>query len=151
MKMSDEVPRTIARAKIRCGSIASPAENVTYYHPSYAQRTPIIPRPMPERRAGVIDSGHIAAAPPDGARRAAMSTTLIASSAPTLIAVLQFCTSALRRVLRTLMAATLASSATDAAFRACRASATYSCRYDGAATASVAADPGAITRKNVHP
>ena len=99
----------------------------------------------------MIDSGHIAAAPPDPARRAPMSTTLITSSAPTLIAVLQFCTSALRRVLRTLMAATIASSATDAAFRASGPSATNSCRYDAAATASVAADPGAMTRKNVHP
>ena len=38
------------------------------------------------------------------------------SSAPTLIAVLQFWTSALRLVLRTLIAATMASSATAASF-----------------------------------
>ena len=38
------------------------------------------------------------------------------SSAPTLIAVLQFCTSALPRVLRMLIAATIASSATAVSF-----------------------------------
>ena len=50
------------------------------------------------------------------------------SSAPTLIAVLQFCTSALRRVLRTLIAATIASSATAASFWPIGPSDTNCCR-----------------------
>ena len=50
------------------------------------------------------------------------------SSAPTLIAVLQFWTSALRRVLRTLIAATMASSATAASFWPIGPSVTNCCR-----------------------
>jgi len=56
-------------------------------------------------------------APADGgAGRHTISTTLITKSAATLIAVLQFWTSALRRVLATLIAATMARSVTAASF-----------------------------------
>ena len=73
------------------------------------------------------------------------------SSAPTLIAVLQFCTSALRRVLPTLIAATIASRTTAASFWPIGPSATNCCRYEVDATASAAAEPVAITRKKVQP
>src|ERR1051326_6450398 len=36
------VPATMPRPNVRCGSMVSPAENVTYCQPSYAQSTPII-------------------------------------------------------------------------------------------------------------
>ena len=63
------------------------------------------------------DAGQNGASAASAARaRQTTSTALMISSAPTLIAVLQFCTSALRRVLRTLIAATIASSATAASF-----------------------------------
>src|SRR6478736_435873 len=151
MPMSDAVPNPIARGNVRCGSIASPAEKVTYCQPSYAQSTPIMPRPMPDAIDGVSAGGQNGAgccrcAPPNAIR-----TTPITSSAPTLIAVLQFWTSALRRVLRTLIAATIASRAIAVAFCPNGPSATNCWTYDPDGTARVAADPVAITRKNVQP
>src|SRR5215510_2159137 len=115
MPMSDAVPSTIARGNVRCGFIASPAENVTYCQPSYAHRTPIMPRPIPESSDVVTDSGQNGT-DEGGAPCDATRTLLMTSSAPTLIPVLQFWTSALRRVLRTLIAATIASSPTAASF-----------------------------------
>src|SRR5476649_2555931 len=114
MPISDAVPTTIARGNVRCGSMASPAENVTYCQPSYAQSTPIMPRPMPDSSDAEKDDGQNDSPPAGAAGRITISVTLMMSSAPTLIAVLQFWTSALRRVLRTLIAATMASSATTA-------------------------------------
>src|SRR5262245_65626767 len=43
--INDTLPRRNARGKLRCGLIASPALNVAYCQPSYAQRTLIIARP----------------------------------------------------------------------------------------------------------
>src|SRR5258706_7719845 len=142
---------TIARGNVRCGSIASPAENVTYCQPSYAHNTPIIPSPMPDQSAGVKDAGQIAIEGDAAPRRETMSTALMTSSAPTLSAVLQFCTSALRRVLRTLIAHTSASNAIAVAFWPIGPIDTNCCTYEPEATASVAAEPLAITRKNVQP
>src|SRR5437764_14233948 len=112
MPMSDAVPRTIARGNVRCGLIASPAENVTYCQPSYAHNTPIMPRPIPESSDGVTDAGQNGVASGGAPWLEATSTALMINSAPTLMPVLQFCTSALRLVPRTLIAATTASSAT---------------------------------------
>src|SRR2546421_10724998 len=102
MPISDAVPVTIARGRVCCGFVASPAENVTYCHPSYAHNTPIMPRPIPDAIDGVNEGGQngvVCRVSPPCARR----TALIVRSAPTLIAVLQFCTSPLRRVLRALI------------------------------------------------
>src|SRR6266516_1060791 len=106
----------MARGNVRCGSIASPAEKVTYCQPSYAHRTLIMPRPMPDRSDGVIDSGQNDTALAGGAPCEMTSAVLLISRAPTLIAVLQFWTSSLRLVLRTLIAATMPSSATAVSF-----------------------------------
>src|SRR3954470_19123044 len=149
--MSDAVPTTIARGNVRCGFTASPAENVTYCHPSYAHSTPIMPRPMPDSSDEVTAGGQNAASVEGADPRQAMSAALIISSAPTLIVVLQFWTSALRRVLRTLMAATIARRTTAASFWRAGPSGTNCSRYDPDATASVAAEPVAITRKKVQP
>src|SRR3954463_1064581 len=151
MPISDAVPTTIARGNVRCASIASPAEKVTYCQPSYAQSTPIMPSPIPDSSVGVTVAGQIDAVDADTAGRATMSATLMISSAATLIAVLQFWTSALRRVLRTLIAATMASRTMAVAFCPNGPSDTNCWTYDPDATASVAADPVAITRKNVQP
>ena len=75
-----------------------------------------MPRPMPERSGRVNDAGQNEAPAAGAARRETRSTTLMISRAPTLIAVLQFWTSALPLVLRTLMAETRPSSATAASF-----------------------------------
>src|SRR4051812_36978231 len=101
MPMSDAVPTTIARGNVRCGSIASPAEKVTYCQPSYAQSTPIMPRPMPENCDMVIVAGQNDGDETAAVGRHTIRTALMISSAATFTAVLQFWTSALRRVLRT--------------------------------------------------
>src|SRR5580765_3275576 len=147
MPTSDAVPITIARGNVRCGLIASPAEKVTYCQPSYAHSTPIMPRPIPESSEVVNDGGQNGAVSAGATRGATTSTALITSSAPTLIAVLQFCTSALPRVLRTLIAATMARSATAVSLWPAGPRVTNCWTYDAEATASVAADPVAMTRK----
>src|SRR4051795_3046412 len=114
--MSDAVPTTIARGNVRCGFTASPAENVTYCQPSYAHSTPIMPRPMPDASDGVNAAGQNGAAAEGTGRAATRSPTLMINSAATLIAVLQFWTSALRLVPATLMAATTPSRTTAASF-----------------------------------
>ena len=59
--MSSDVPTPMARGNVRCGSFASPAENVTYCQPSYAHSTPIIAAPTPDscdanrRRPDAVD------------------------------------------------------------------------------------------------
>ncbi len=40
------------RAKVRCGSAASPAEFVTFCQPSYAHRTPSSATPAADSEAG---------------------------------------------------------------------------------------------------
>ena len=75
-----------------------------------------MPRPIPESSDGVNDEGQNGSGSGGATRGASTSTTLMISSAPTLIAVLQFWTSALPRVLRTLIAATIARRPTAASF-----------------------------------
>src|SRR5437660_12597974 len=41
-------PINRARGKLRCALMVSPALKVTYCHPSYAHRTPIIAKPTPD-------------------------------------------------------------------------------------------------------
>src|SRR5262245_4727923 len=106
----------MARGKVRCGLDVSPAENVAYCQPSYAHSTPIIPNPIPDKSASEKCSGHIIPALEDQPRPFASNTALIINNAATLIPVLQFCTSELRRVLNTLSAATTASISTAAIF-----------------------------------
>src|ERR1043166_8428751 len=102
--MSPIVATVIARGNVRWGSRASPAENVTYCQPSYAQRVAIIAAPTPAASdvaaRGENAPGAVAAACPRERRIA-----LKASSPPTLAPVIQFWTLALRRVPATLMAA----------------------------------------------
>src|SRR5262245_24528920 len=102
MATSDAVPMTIARGNVRCGLTASPAENVTYCQPSYAHSTPIMPSPMLDASEGVNASGQNARALVLNPRPDTTSVVDMIRSAPTLMAVLTFCTSALVRVLRTL-------------------------------------------------
>src|SRR5215212_4498739 len=64
-KISAPVATAIARGKTRWGSRVSPAENVTYCHPSYAQRIPIIAPPRPAKRdvGAAMGGADVSAAP----------------------------------------------------------------------------------------
>src|SRR5919202_4731134 len=100
--MSAAVATAIARGNVRCGSRVSPAENVTYCHPSYAQSTAIVATPIPDASDGVSDAGQpsrYTGAP----RPNTISARLNRVSVPTFAPVVQFCTVALLRVPRTLM------------------------------------------------
>src|SRR5262245_25436550 len=102
------------RAKVRCGSIVSPAEKVTYCQPSYAHSTPIIPVTRPLNSAIDVDAGHHATgAWPPGL--AAISVTASSTITPALIVVATPWTSALRLVPRTFSAVTTTIVATEAA------------------------------------
>ena len=77
---------TMPRGKTRCASRVSPAEKVTYCHPSYAQSVPSMARPMPERRLPLRSPGH-SGCPSEKPRPVAVSATLMTRIAITLIAV----------------------------------------------------------------
>src|SRR5881227_2921281 len=75
--------------KTRCGSFVSPAEKVTYCHPSYAHKTPIIARPTPAKSDPFHAAGQtlgVRAKPFPTARSIAlmmrMPATLIAVATP---------------------------------------------------------------------
>jgi hypothetical protein len=82
---------------------------------------------------------------------AAIRTTLMTRIAPTLIAVVQFCMSALRRVPTALITASAAIIATATAFAATGDRSTNSRRYAVKATARVATVAVPITRKSAQP
>src|SRR2546427_4950812 len=150
MPTTSVVPAISPRAKMRCGSIVSPAENVPYCHPSYAQSTPIIAvtafmTVVGETRAGHHSPGWLAP-PPDAVRIAAMSTMT-----PTFNAVVTACTLALCRVPRTLIAVTAAITTTELPADVAGDSATNAATYRGNAAASVASDPLPMTRNIVQP
>ena len=104
--MTTAVPATIARGKMRCGSRVSPAEKVTYCHPSYAQSTAIMAAPTPERSENAPGAPAAAGAATGAAepRPTAISTTAIPASATSFTPVVQFWTCALCRTPRTLIA-----------------------------------------------
>src|SRR6185295_3900129 len=100
------------RANVRCGSIVSPAEKVTYCQPSYAHSTPIIPVTRPLNATIEMCSGHHATgARPPGL--AAINVTASSTITPALIVVATPWTSALRLVPRTFSAVTSAIITTD--------------------------------------
>ena len=102
----------IARGNVRCGSFASPAENVTYCQPSYAHSTPIIATPKPAAREPLGASMGVVGSPAPPLPRS-VSTTLRRNSTPNLAPVVQFCTVALPRVPRMLISATTAITTTE--------------------------------------
>ena len=104
MPISTAVPAMIARGNVRCASRASPAEKVTYCHPSYAHSTPIIASPTPESRPGVNDSGQTCT-PPENPVPRVNNAALITRMAIVFSPVLQFCTLEPWRVPRTFTAA----------------------------------------------
>src|SRR5258708_21920407 len=103
---------TTVRGKLRFASTASPAENVTYCQPSYAQSTAIIASPSPAATEPGGPEGPCVSAELDQPFPKTSSTTLITTIAPALSAVLKSCTFALARVPRTLMALTTTTIAT---------------------------------------
>src|SRR5262245_32095366 len=107
---SAAVPSTIPRGNVRCGSRASPAENVSHCQPSYAHSTPIIAPPALASRPPLTLSGQ---SRPGPASPNINSTTPSSTSAPLLTSVATFCTSALVRVPTTFSAATTAISASE--------------------------------------
>src|SRR5919197_3913178 len=148
--MSSAVPTTMPRPNVRCGSAVSPAENVTYCQPSYAQSTPIIPVIAPLTSAIEKCCGHQSSLCTE---RLLMATSSNASTmiTPPFTTVATPCTSALWRVPRTLTAVTTAIIATEKALDAAAESGTNTPTYRGNAAASVAIDPLPMTRNIVHP
>ena len=148
---SATVAAVIARGKVRCGSRVSPAEKVTYCQPSYAHNTPIIAVPNPVRSDGVTDDGQRVAAASRCGCPNTISPIPITSSAPTFSAVIQFCSVELSRVPRTLIAAVSAITPIATTREATSPIGRICARYPENATASVAMDPLAMTKKLVHP
>ena len=89
MPIRDAEPMSKERGKFRCALMASPALKVTYCHPSYAHKTPIIAKPTPEK----IDFAPTFAGEPDETAAnpwpSRHSTRLITRIAVTLMAVVQ--------------------------------------------------------------
>ena len=138
------------RANVFCGSTVSPAENVTYCQPSYAQSTPIIPVTAPLNVAKEKWSGHqipVWAAP----RAVKISTADSRTITPALMAVATPCTLALCRVPRILSSATTKIRTIATTLAAAGDSGTNTLRYLGKAAPSVASDPLPITRNIVQP
>src|SRR2546425_565744 len=102
MPIRADEPINRARGKLRCALMVSPALKVTYCHPSYAHRTPIIAKPTPDASdlapRFADDVVEIPASPCPSENR----TALITSIAATLMIVVQSCRFALSLVPRTL-------------------------------------------------
>src|SRR6266480_3718922 len=140
MPTSAIVPATMPRANVRCGSSVSPAENVTYCQPSYAQSTPI----MPVIPALSVDrekwSGHhtvsCAPGPPF-----AINTTASSTITPAFSNVATPWTSALCRVPRILIAETITIMSNGTIRDVSGDNGTKTLKYLGNAAPSVASDP----------
>src|SRR5215216_1776382 len=145
------VPIKKARGKLRCGFMISPALNVPYCQPSYAHKTLTIARPKPEASEPFIAAGQMLAPAPSNPCPHQSNAALIRTMAVTLMAVVQFCTSALVRVPRTLTAVTTTIIASETAFAASGDMGTTVLRLSLKATASVATVPALIAKKSVHP
>src|SRR5437868_7915832 len=148
--MRANVATTMARGNTRCGSFVSPAENVTYCHPSYAHSTPIIAVPAPVNTLGPTLAGHSG----PGLRQPcpiAMSARLNTNSAPTFADVAQFSTVALPRVPRTFTSVMTMITAIEMSFATSGVTGRICPKYVEKATASVATEPLAITKKLAHP
>src|SRR5438132_467647 len=150
MPTSSAVPTTMPRPKMRWGSTVSPAENVTYCHPSYAHSTPIMPVTAPLSVDIDTRSGHQTfwCVPLE---LIAISASASSTITPALSAVATPCTSALRRVPRTFSTVTATIINTATPFAAAGDNGTNTLTYLGNAAPSVASDPLPMTRNIVQP
>src|SRR5438132_13550444 len=82
-------PINRARGKLRCALMVSPALKVTYCHPSYAHRTPIIAKPTPDASDFAPTFGDDAVEIPASPCRSENRTELITRIAATLMIVVQ--------------------------------------------------------------
>src|SRR5437764_12277009 len=106
MPIRADEPINRARGKLRCALIVSPALKVTYCHPSYAHRTPIIAKPTPDASDFAPTFGdddvEIPASPCPSEKR----TSLITRIAASLMILVQSCRFALSLVTGTFTSVT---------------------------------------------
>src|SRR5437588_3471544 len=102
MPIRADEPINRARGKLRCALIVSPPLKVTYCHPSYAHRTPIIAKPTPDASDFAPTFGDDAIEIPASPCPSENRTALITRIAATLMIVVQSCRFALSLVPRIL-------------------------------------------------
>src|SRR2546430_11532584 len=148
MPIKVDEPINRARGKLRCALIVSPALKVTYCHPSYAHRTPIIAKPTPDASDLAPGFADEVVGTPVSPCPSENRTALITRIAATLMIVVQSCRFALSLVPRTFTIVTTRIIATEASWAINGESATISPRQLLKSTASVATEPLRITKKS---
>src|SRR2546425_10483590 len=98
MPIRADEPINRARGKLRCALMVSPALKVTYCHPSYAHKTPIIAKPTPDASDLAVTVADPAVEIPINPCPSENRTALIIRISATLMIVVQSCRFALSLV-----------------------------------------------------